>query len=865
MAIALDLVRATLTAAATLGLVTVGAPSTSAQAPCAEVVLRSELYPATGPLLRTPLGAPVIGGDFALQVERALPKSRGLLTFEFPGDKVPGAPSFRPLFLLLPSPSSFFGTNANGESALLLHQPSVSSSLCGLKVNFQAFLFDPSVVGGLAPTNEVELGLGASNAPPFPLSSSYPKNLFLADTVFEIGDVDGDGFDDVVAVRDTFPLSLNVWLGSETGPVNAGSVEVSSDPVSIVTPRFHDLDLADLDANGDLDAVIARPDHDDVLVCMGDGAGGFASGVAFAVGVAPTDVSVGRIDGDAFLDILAANSQEATVSVLLGDGAGSFGTASHFLVDAARTGGEIFRAAMGDVDGDGDTDVVATAFQGDMVSVLLGDGTGALGAPTSYSTGRAPHRIELGDFDGDLDLDMAYVQTNVSTSVSTLQVRLGNGDGTFGPESSRGFIDRWTFDVADMDADGDDEIVYEVEESGVMIDDVRLDGTFVQRSFLRPSATGLPRVGDLNGDGVQDVFDQAFLPGDEPGTLRLTEMIQDVHNTLVFSFDLDEDGFTDILSTNPSFQVVVRHGSGRGDGRFEPAEVLLGGLLAEVADFDSDGIDDLVVHNGAGFEVRLGLGNESFGSSIPVTTTGPIDWLTVADLNDDGRPDLVTLDAGPFASRFGTLLGNGDGSFGPHQLTTGPNQVGGAAVGFLDEDDFPDLVFGEFGGSPRLVRARLGNGDGTFGSAFDIASLFFAEWLYSIHVVDLNGDGRGDVVAGERVMIQDSGGGFGNLTYGLGNRAKSIVADVDGDSRLDILSWDAVVGDQLYFSRGFGDGTFAPRKSHPTWAPLSVQTGNPNTSWTKTLRPTDLDGDGVLDVLNPLGSFALPMLNLLGE
>ncbi len=663
----------------------------------------------------------------------------------------------------------------------------------------------------------------------------------------------------------TFPLLLNVWRGSATGLVSAGSVEVSPDPVSVVTPRLHHLALADLDANGDLDAVIARPDHDDVLVCLGNGAGGFATGVSFVVGSVPTGVSVGRIDGDAFLDILAANSQDVTVSVLLGDGTGSFGTASHFVVDPSRTGGDIFRATMGDVDGDGETDVVATAYDGALVSVLIGDGAGALGAPTSYSTGNRPHRVELGDFDGDLDLDMAYVQTNGSQGISTLLVRLGNGDGTFGPEVSRGFIDRWTFDVADMDADGDVEIVYETADTAVVIDDVRSDGTFVQRSFLRPSATGLPRVGDLNGDGVLDVFDQAILLGGEPGSLRLTETIQDVHNTLVFPLDLDEDGFIDILSTNPSFQTVVRHGLGRGAGRFAPAEVLVSGLLAETADFDSDGIRDLLVHDGSGFTVRLGLGNESFGSPIPLATAGPIDWLTVVDLNDDGHPDLATYDEEVVSTEFGALLGNGDGTFGSHQITPGPTLVGGVAFGHLDEDDFPDLVFAEFGPA-RRVRARLGNGDGTFDSTIiEIVASIGTEWIYSIRVADLNDDGRGDVVAGRRIMLQNPDGSFGVSDALTNTRSKTLVADFDGDSLLDIVSWDALSGEELYFSRGFGDGTFAPRKFHPTWTLVSSQTFPQNTSWFDTVQAADLDGDGVLDVLSPLGTFALPMLNRVGE
>jgi hypothetical protein len=63
----------------------------------------------------------------------------------------------------------------------------------------------------------------------------------------------------------------------------------------------------------------------------------------------------------------------------------------------------------GDVNGDGNVDVMAANREGNNVSVLLGDGAGGLAAPATYATGNSPLAVDVGDLDGDGDLDLTGV------------------------------------------------------------------------------------------------------------------------------------------------------------------------------------------------------------------------------------------------------------------------------------------------------------------------------------------------------------------------------------------------------------------------------------------------------------------------
>ncbi len=258
-----------------------------------------------------------------------------------------------------------------------------------------------------------------------------------------LADLDGDGDLDFVTANYGNPAgtgsNLSVGLNSGSGTFAVSTVTTTSGP-RWVTP-------ADVDADGDLDLLV--PVASGVQVYANNGSGAFAllstvSGINFAIAALGADV-----DGDGDFDLLTSNYfQGNTVSVRLNDGTGTFSGAQNVAV-----GTQPFHLAVGDVDGDGDLDFV-TANQGaGTVSVRLNTGgtfaPPALAANGEVATGAGSSTVALGDVDGDGDLDLL-----ASVSGGAV-VRLNDGNGVFSAPASSGTLAGGFVALADMDADGD--------------------------------------------------------------------------------------------------------------------------------------------------------------------------------------------------------------------------------------------------------------------------------------------------------------------------------------------------------------------------------------------------------------------------
>src|SRR5262245_33634625 len=188
------------------------------------------------------------------------------------------------------------------------------------------------------------------------------------------------------------------------------------------------VEIGDFNGDGKPDLVVANERSNDATVLLGDGNGGFsqARGSPFRAGHDPNDIAVGDLNRDGKLDLAFANHEEKYLTLLLGDGRGGFTPASHspFAVEVMpHTHG----VAAGDLNGDGNLDLVTDSWGADQVEVLFGDGKGAFTVPGSFfAVGRHPYqRVRAVDVNGDGRADL--ITTNLEGDNVTVLLSDGRG------------------------------------------------------------------------------------------------------------------------------------------------------------------------------------------------------------------------------------------------------------------------------------------------------------------------------------------------------------------------------------------------------------------------------------------------------
>jgi hypothetical protein len=364
-------------------------------------------------------------------------------------------------------------------------------------------------------------------------------------------------------------------------------------------------------------------------------------------------------------------------------------------------------------------------------------------------------------------------------------------------------------------------------------------------------------TGDFTGDGRADVVvanlgpdaftgGVAVLRGDGAGNLadpvRTSVGIQNGTQE-VAPGDFDEDGKLDaaVVTGTTGGAGPIRILLGTGTGTFTLGQTLLAGDgHIEVADFTGDGHLDLVfLYEGGAATVKLftGLGTGRFSAAVDLPRSWDAYDLEVADVNGDGRPDLVGAAGGPIWS----MLNLGGGAFSEQVFDMGSGLSGmELAVADLNGDAVPDLALAT--GSNGDVQIGLGRGDGTFAAGPTYQDVSFATG--SIAAGDWTGDGVADLVVDNDyaeesnivVLLRGNGDGtFGGGTYWTTGNDDPTPVHLDGDGRLDLVAFSTDPG-LVYATLNAGNGKLKAPQSTVTTALGAPETG-------------DVNNDGLADVV----------------
>ncbi|MCH7548412.1 MAG: VCBS repeat-containing protein, partial [Candidatus Krumholzibacteriota bacterium] len=513
-------------------------------------------------------------------------------------------------------------------------------------------------------------------------------------------------------------------------------------------------------------------------------------------------IAFGDVDGDGDLDLVCGNDGEGN-TLYLNNGGALSPDSVWSSVPMRRT----FSVALGDLDGDGDLDLVCgNDGEPNTVYENVGGPMVFKRKPAWESAGdSSTFAIALGDIDGDGRLDLVCGNDRQSNTVY-----LNNGTA---------FLDsipvwssqekRRTSSVAlgDMDGDGAlDLICANIGEpntlyrnnGGMLADTAYWESDPSRRTF------GVV-VGDLNGDGVLDVV---FANANAGNAIYLN---------------------TAGLPTTPSNTTDV-------------ADVTTGVALGDV---DGDGDLDLVYGN-FNASNKLYINNSGTFSTVPdwEESGTPTSTFSVAlgDVDGDGDLDLVSGNTG----QSNLLNENTSVPFpaAPGWQSGTPTNTFGVALGDVDGDGRLDVVYGNGGFILERNTLHLNAGNN---SVFSIAPAWSsgpANRTFGVAFGDVNGDGYTDLVCGnfgsgntlylnEGVMLADT---VAWESIDISSTFVVALGDVDGNGYLDLVCGNRGQSNTLYLN----DGGQLSRTA--SW--VSTETKNPS-----GVALGDMDGDGDLDLV----------------
>ena len=340
------------------------------------------------------------------------------------------------------------------------------------------------------------------------------------------------------------------------------------------------MELGDFNEDGVLDALVASVSPNPSVTMMigrpGPGSYWFDALPSVPVGGSNPGLVTGDFDNDTHLDAAVVSFSTNNVTILRGDGTGA-------LTVHATIGGlnQPFDVAAGYFNADANLDLVTANQNGDSVSILLGDGTGGFSLDSTYTVGDLPRGVAVGDVTGDGNADLVVANTDGNT----ITLLAGDGAGGFAAPPAPYLT-----------------------------------------TYLTARGPRKVALGDFNEDGLLDIA-----TADSGDNSSGNPALRDNRTTVLLN-----------NGSGPSGGLAPAAGS-----PFTTGAAASSPFAIRAHDVDGDGHLDLVTANryGASLSVLQGAGDGTFAAPVTApyadTTDAVVTDVAVGDINEDGKPDLI--------------------------------------------------------------------------------------------------------------------------------------------------------------------------------------------------------------------------------
>jgi len=759
------------------------------------------------------------------------------------------------------------------------------------------------------------------------------------------GDFDGDGKPDLVLV-DSGNNFISVYRNiSSSGSFTSGSFAPRVDFSSGSNP--HGIAVGDIDGDGKPDIVVANYGNNSVSVFRNTGisgsitSGSFAARVDFTTGANPYDIAIGDIDGDGKLDLAVTNYTDNTVSILRNTSnpgaiyAGSFAAKVDF-----STGNNPYSVVLKDLNLDNFLDMVVingtdntfTAFRN--TSVMGSVTISTFMEKATYPAGNKPSDAAVGDIDGDGNPDLIVLNANdANFSIFRNASNYGfmpdvwfSGKVDFATPASPTAVA-----IGDINGDGKQDIV--VSNSGSIsasvfrnassVSGVITTGTFTPGvEFTTDVTSSGVAICDLDGDGKPDII-VTNSGGNNVSLLR--NALQVPVSPVITSFSpasgavgttvtITGSGFSVAAADNyvwfGAVQATVSAASTTeltvtvpAGTTYQPITVTVNGLTAysskpfnvtfpstgvidaatfatkvdfttntglyivAIGDIDRDGKPDMVTSFYNGVSVFRNTSSSgsittgSFANKVDFNTGEDSRCVAIGDIDGDGKLDLAVTN---FMSNTVSILRNTStsgsiitDSFATKvDLTTG-SQPCYTAIGDIDGDGKPDLVVTNHNSNSISVYRNIStSGSITAGSFDPRVDLTTGSKPFGVAIGDIDGDGKQDLVVtnydGNSISVYRNNNISGSIVAGSfeprvdlaagGSPYGIAISDIDGDGKLDL---SVVITDNAAVSVYRNSSTSGSISTASFAAKVDFTTGAAPYS----VVFSDIDGDGKPDMI----------------